>query len=120
MELAINIEIIWDQRQEGDNANACCGGYGDDRNRLSGCVTHIRRTDKCRRDQQRSDRHVAHYQSAVPLALDLRTARMRKDPTLLVKSNQTRELEEGAFEASNAAPDCCRFASRLWKIVFRL
>jgi hypothetical protein len=54
--------------------------------RLGGCVTHIRRADKRRRDQQRSHRPFARHPSAVPMALDLRTARMRKDPTLLVNS----------------------------------
>ena len=56
--------------------------------RLGGCVTHIRRADKRRRDQQRSDRHFARHPSAVPMALDLRTARMRKDPTLLVNDQK--------------------------------
>jgi len=84
MELAINIEIYLGPTAGGDNANDCCGGYGDHRNRLSWCAIHIRRADKCRRDQQCSDRHFARHQSAVPMALDLRTARMRKDPTLLV------------------------------------
>jgi hypothetical protein len=62
---------------------------------LAGAPSTSAGTGKCRRDQQRSDRHLARHQSAVPMALDLRTARMRKDPTLLVNPIKKRVGRRG-------------------------